>query len=134
MYDPTAANLWVEGAQAFNQSGRLMMTRVTRMFALVAIAAFCLCAMHCSSGDSVEALSVDNPNTAADLGVPVGTTIQLTCIAASPPSQGHILSCSCLHQHGAISVAILAATSGDTDQFDCGHGCIITTSSPDVTC
>ena len=114
------------------------MTRVTRMFVLVAIGAFCLCTLHCSSGDSVRAVSVDNPDTAADLGISVGTTIELTCVGGGTTTLAHVSGCGCDHLHGAISVPALAATAADRPDpifpGNCGHGCIISTSDPDVTC
>jgi len=114
------------------------MTRFTRMFVLIAIGALCLCNVHCSSGmDPVPALSVDNANTAASLGVSVGTTIALSCLTNTPPgtSEGHLfVGCSCGHLHGDLNVPVLGTSAGDTDQFICGHGCVVSTPSPDVTC
>jgi len=118
------------------KQGGLWMTRIKRSAVLIAVAALCLGGINC--GDSeVDALSVDNANTAASLGVSVGTTIPLSCLSNSPggTSEGHILlGCSCGHLHGELSVPVLGATAGDTDAFVCGHGCVIQTSSPDIAC
>ena len=107
-------------------------------YALGVIGLLCLCGISCSDGaDSVDALSVDNANTAASLGVSVGTTIPLTCLTNAPPgtSQGHLgVGCSCGHLHGQLNVPVLGTSAGDSDMFICGHGCVIQTSSPDVTC
>jgi hypothetical protein len=88
-----------------------------------------------SGSSPVQALSVDNSNSASALGLNIGDTIPLTCLTNTPsgitPSEA---GCSCDHIHGNVNVPSQSTSASDTDPLGCGHGCVVTTSSPTVTC
>jgi len=88
-----------------------------------------------SGSGSVQALSVDNSNTASTLGLGIGYTIPLTCLTNNPSGITSSESgCSCDHIHGNLNVPVLSASVADTDSAGCGHGCVVMTSMPNVTC
>lgn len=87
------------------------------------------------SSGSVQALSVDNVSSASQLGLNVGDTIPLTCLTNSPPGTSPSdAGCSCDHIHGSLTVPSQKTSASDFDPSGCGHGCVVTTSSPTVTC
>ncbi len=89
-----------------------------------------------SSGGPVQVLSVDNSNTASQLGVSPGSTIEMACITNNPPGiTPPEMGCTCDHLHGNLNVsaAMVSGSAGDSDPSGCGHGCV-TTAVPDYPC
>jgi hypothetical protein len=94
---------------------------------------------------SVLALRIDNSNTASDLSpLALGNTIPLACMTGEilqGPDVCTVSDCSIPqgtsnnHVHGTIVItASPGGSSVDSDMGGCGHGCIVSTSSPTVTC
>jgi len=88
-----------------------------------------------SGSGQVQALSVDNSNSASQLGLSPGSTIPLTCLTNNPPGiTPSESSCPCDHIHGNLNVPSQSTSASDPDPLGCGHGCVVTTSNPTVTC